>query len=139
MSYISDKIDKAQSFTTIDQCLNKVSNRFELAVVLARRATEIDNTTESTRKSVLTAIEQLQNGQLNVERIKENIITGMRKNKSMLHDADLSNDETAKADETDILDNKIQQDYIIDNEHDLSLSEEEMNLLEEDEDVNFKR
>ncbi len=77
---------KIPDFTTIDQCLPQVEdNRFKLAVIVSKRAQEIANSSNeaifSRRKSTVVALHELSEGILNVEGIKQKIITSLQKHK----------------------------------------------------------
>jgi DNA-directed RNA polymerase omega subunit len=139
---MSNDNEKARDFTTIDKCLKKVSNRFELAVIVAKRASEIDNASssaiESKHKSSVVAMLELEEGKLNVAGIKETIITKMQTRHSPDKFEDLD-DQSLEAQELikDVQEHA-QEDYLHD--QDMSLSEEEMELLEkEDDDIGYKK
>jgi DNA-directed RNA polymerase subunit omega len=133
--------NKIQDFTTIDACLSKVTNRFELAVIASKRAEEIENgstaSIESDHKSTVIALEEISSGALQVDLMREKIISGMQKHVfTNVEKLDLNEDE----DYDDIGSLEVKADIIdnyIENESDFSLSEDEMTLLD-DEDMNFK-
>ena len=131
-------LNKEQDFTTIDTCLDKVINRFELSVIVSKRAEEIENSNnaviDSHHKSTVLAMQELSKGFINVDSMKEKIISGMQKNKRVSSDQN----DVSVASEEDVL--ELQEDLMenyIENENDLSLSEDEMSLLYEDE-MSFK-
>lgn len=132
--------NKLQDFTTIDTCLDKVVNRFELSVIVSRRAEEIENSSnaiiDSPHKSTVLALQELSQGFINVDLMKEKIITGMQKNKRASVELDDQLDEEAQ-DASLELKEDLMQGYI-ENENDMSLSDDEMSLLDED-DIDFKR
>jgi DNA-directed RNA polymerase subunit omega len=126
--------NKTQDFTTIDTCLDKVTNRFELSVIVAKRAEEIENSNnaviDSPHKSTVLAMEELSQGFINVDSMKEKIILGMQKNKRVSIDSD----ELSEQAESDAIELKEDlMDGYIENESELSLSEDEMSLLDDDE------
>ena len=129
--------NKTQDFTTIDTCLGRVTNRFELSVIVARRAEEIDNSNNAVidgpHKSTVLALQELSEGFIDVEFMKEKIIAGMQKNKRVSVDLDETSDENGE----NIMELKEDLDSYIESESDLSLSDEEMSLLDDDE-MSFK-
>ena len=122
-------------FTTIDGCLNKVGdNRFKLAVIVSQRAEEVNSSGASIcseRKGTVVALQELSQGLLDVDAVKEKIITGLQKNKRYAQatveeqDTEVSQDLGA-FNEPD----KLEFDEYILNESDLSLSDDELELLD---------
>jgi DNA-directed RNA polymerase omega subunit len=128
---------KTQDFTTIDTSLGRVANRFELSVIVARRAEEIDNSNnaviDSPHKSTVLALQEMSEGFIDVALMKEKIIVGMQKNKRAAVELDETSDENGEI----IADLEADLDNYIESENELSLSDEEMSLLDEEE-INFK-
>jgi DNA-directed RNA polymerase subunit omega len=126
----------SSDFTTIDTCLDKVVNRFELSVIASKRAEEIDHgspiSIDSERKSTVVALQEISAGVLKVDSMREKIVTGMQKHSHLLVQSDgLDADEPESYDEVgnadlsiDLLDNQYDGDF------DLSPSEDEMDLLD---------
>jgi DNA-directed RNA polymerase omega subunit len=123
---------KTQDFTTIDTSLGRVVNRFELSVIVARRAEEIDNSNnaviDSPHKSTVLALQELAEGFIDVEVMKDKIIVGMQKNKRVSVNLDEDLDENGES----VMDLKEDLDNYIESESDLSLSDEEMSLLDDE-------
>ena len=132
---MSNDNESAKDFTTIDNCLKKVSNRFELAVIVAKRAGEIDNASnssiESKHKSSVVAMLELEDGKLNVQGIKEAIITRMQTRQKPESFQDLDDDNLETQELIKDVQEQGDEDYLHD--QDMSLSEDEMALLDDQE------
>jgi DNA-directed RNA polymerase subunit omega len=130
-------LNNAVDFVTIDKCLEKVENRFELAVIASVIAREIENGSRkiinSDRKSTVVALQEIAEGNFQVDVIKEKIIQGMQKNTQGILDTNTDPEYNLEA--TSEVDTDVST--YIENGDELSLSEEEMDLLDS-EDINFK-
>lgn len=134
---------KIPDFTTIDQCLPQVEdNRFKLAVIVSKRAQEIANSSNeaifSRRKSTVVALHELSEGILNVEGIKQKIITSLQKHKRSdrqisAENIDDMNKSQELGDQEDELSLALTDDFML-SEADLMLSDDDMSIsLEEEE------
>ncbi len=132
--------NKDSNIITIDECLNKIPNgsRFALAVIAAERASEIENGSPSLRKmddhkSTVTALQEISSGILNPIAAEEKLIQKLQKTVIAP-----SSTENASENENDMSDMEIEQlDEYLEHSSDMSLSEEEMTILEEA-DLDFK-
>ena len=122
-------------FTTIDGCLNKVGdNRFKLAVIVSQRAEEVNSSGAaicSDRKGTVIALQELSQGLLDVDAVKEKIITSLQKNKRYAQ-ASIEEQDTQVSQDLGAFDEQDQlelKEYML-SESDLSLSEDELELLE---------
>lgn len=70
---------------TVEDCIEKVPNRFELVLLAARRAREISSGASLTvkrdnDKNSVVALREISQGNLSLEKLRENIVKSFQKN-----------------------------------------------------------
>lgn len=70
---------------TVEDCVTKVPNRFELVLLASQRAKELSSGASLTLdrdndKNTVVALREIEEGTVPVETIRENLISGMQKN-----------------------------------------------------------
>ncbi|MBD5405472.1 DNA-directed RNA polymerase subunit omega [bacterium] len=115
---------------TVEDCMTKVHDRFELVVLSAERASELQNGTpafvdKDHDKNTVIALREIAEDKLNIENIRDNLILGYRNTVQQKS----SNEENT---DLEFIEKEIMNDIVLDDENASSLnnvSEEELNTI----------
>lgn len=82
---------------TVQNCMKKVQDRFELVVLSAERAKDLQNGTpafvaKEDDKNTVVALKEIAEDKLNIENLRENLIQSFRKNREIEENIDSNND-----------------------------------------------
>lgn len=116
---------------TVEDCITKVHDRFELVVLSAERANELQNGTpafvdKDYDKNTVIALREIADDKLNIENLRDNLVLGYR------HTIQQKNTNEENTD-LEFIENEIMNDIVLDDENASALnnvSEEELKTIE---------
>ena len=115
---------------TVENCVDKVNDRFELVIVASQRAKELYNGSpamveKDDDKNTVISLREIEEDKLDIAKIKEDVVHGFRRN-LVFKDTEESNKEL------DFIEQEIMNDVVFSEEDsELSnVSEEELNATE---------
>lgn len=115
---------------TVQDCMKKVDDRFELVVLSAQRANELQNGTpafvqKDNDKNTVIALREIADDKLNIENLRDNLILNHRQNLN-------SNEVSEENVDLEFIEKEIMSDIVLDSENAQSLnnvSEEELSSI----------
>jgi DNA-directed RNA polymerase subunit omega len=115
---------------TVQDCMKKVDDRFELVVLSAQRANELQNGTpafvqKDNDKNTVIALREIADDKLNIENLRDNLILNHRQNLN-------SNEVSEENVDLEFIEKEIMNDIVLDSENAQSLnnvSEEELSSI----------
>ncbi|MBR1544982.1 MAG: DNA-directed RNA polymerase subunit omega [Alphaproteobacteria bacterium] len=115
---------------TVENCLDKVKDRFELVIVASQRAKELYNGSpamveKDDDKNTVISLREIESDKVNVEKIKDDVVLGFRRNLAFKDTEDSNN-------ELEFIEQEITGNVVFSEEDsELSnVSEEELNATE---------
>lgn len=116
---------------TVEDCMTKVHDRFELVVLSAERAKELQNGTpafidKDHDKNTVIALREIADDKLNIENLRDNLVLSFR---NTVQPKSLNEDST----DLEFIEKEIMNDIVLDDENAGSLnnvSEEELKTIE---------
>ena len=114
---------------TVENCIDKVNDRFELVIVASQRAKELYNGSpamieKDDDKNTVISLREIEEGKLDISKIKEDVILGFRRNLAFKDTEDSNN-------ELEFIENEIMGENVFQDENqELSnVSEEELSSI----------
>ena len=115
---------------TVENCLDKVNDRFELVIVASQRAKELYNGSpamieKDDDKNTVISLREIEEDKINVEKLKDDVVLGFRRNLAFKDTEDNNK-------ELEFIEQEIMNDVVFSEEEtELSnVSEEELNATE---------
>lgn len=115
---------------TVQDCMKKVKDRFELVVLSAERAKELQNGTpafvqKDNDKNTVVALREIADDKLNIENLRDNLILAYRNNVQNKENSEENHD-------LEFIEKEIMSDIVLDDENAEKLnnvSEEELKTI----------
>ena len=115
---------------TVENCLDKVNDRFELVIVASQRAKELYNGSpamieKDDDKNTVISLREIEENKLNIEKIKDDVILGFRRNLAFKDTEDENK-------ELEFIEKEIMSDVVFEdaNQELNNVSEEELNTID---------
>lgn len=113
---------------TVENCVEKVGDRFELVIVASQRAKELYNGSpamveKDDDKNTVISLREIEADKLNISKIKDDVILGFRRNLAF-KDTEEDNKEL------EFIENEIMSDVVFEDDAELNnVSEEELSSI----------
>ena len=113
---------------TVENCVEKVGDRFELVIVASQRAKELYNGSpamveKDDDKNTVISLREIEADKLNISKIKDDVVLGFRRNLAF-KDTEEDNKEL------EFIENEIMSDVVFEDDAELNnVSEEELSSI----------